>query len=225
MPATSYKPEFLCVLLAASLPACSWFHTEPVARDAAVVDRPADVTTATRGRRRRRNRGPRVATAQPNGHAPVGSNGADPSVPDNTNDGLDEAPDEAPRVRPRITETGPMLPEDLGSAPDVNYDMGAGQTGPMGLEPAQISRGLNPLLSRLSVCADATTDDNGRGPHGHITVRLRIHNDGRPVAARVSGGGGPAEFITCARRVIASARFDHFSGPDAMATWGFDVDR
>lgn len=205
---------------------CSLFHQDAPAHDAATADRPRDAT-AVATRRRRRNRNGRVVaqnTPNANGHAPVGgpagSEALDPV------DGIDDGPDEsaAPRVRPRITETGPMLPEDLGPPPDVHYDLGAGQNGPMGLEPAQISRGMNPLMGRLSVCADATTDDNGHGPHGHVTVRLRIHNDGHPMAARVSGGGGPPEFITCARRVVASARFDHFSGPDVMATWGFDVD-
>ena len=119
-----------------------------------------------------------------------------------------------------------MLPEDLGPPPAVAYDLGAGSAathGPAGLEPAQISHGMDPLLPRCGACAEATTDDQGHGPHGRVTVRLRIRGDGRPIAARVSGGGGPPEFITCVRRVVASARFDHFGGPDVFATWGFDV--
>lgn len=212
-------------VLSFALLGCSFLHPDAPARDAA-VDRPHDATTVAT-RRRRRNRNGRV-TAQnnpgANAHAPGSPAGSEALDPINGVDDPGDPGDPAPRERPRITETGPMLPEDLGSAPDVHYDMGAGQTGPMGLEPAQITRGMNPLMHRLTVCADATTDDNGRGPRGHVTVRLRIHNDGRPVAARVSGGGGPPEFITCARRVVASARFDHFGGPDVMATWGFDVD-
>src|SRR5439155_23923452 len=117
----------------------------------------------------------------------------------------------APRQRPRITETGPMLSEDLGRPSDATLDLTRGGSGPMGLEPVQISRGMDPLLGRLSVCADATTDEQGRGPHGRVTVRLRIRPNGTPVAARVGGGGGGSDFVACVRRVVASARFPSFS--------------
>ena len=124
-----------------------------------------------------------------------------------------------------MTETGPVLPEDLGPPPSVELDLTQGaQAGPMGLEPAQIRRAMDPLLPRMAACAEATTDESGHGPRGRVGVRLRVHGDGRPTAARVSGGGGTAEFVTCVRRVVASARFDHFGGPDVFATWGFDVD-
>ncbi len=126
----------------------------------------------------------------------------------------DDAP---PSARPRITESGPMLPEDVGRAAAVNYDMRGGEpSGPMGLDPSQIAEGLRPLMSRFTNCAAAT------GAHGHVGMRLRIASSGSPTAARVTGPG-PAEFTTCVRRVIASARFDHFNGPDALASWGFDV--
>lgn len=187
----------------------------PPPPDVPAVDAAPEVSVA-RGRRRRRGRAtPRART---NGTpAPNGTSVA-------SNDPPDDFEEDPPAPRPRITETGPMLPEDMGPAPEVNYDLGAANDGPMGLEPSQISRGMNPLLGRLTTCAAATTDDNGRGPHGHVTVRLRIHNDGRPMAARVSGGSGPPEFITCCRRVVASARFASFRGPDVLANWGFDVD-
>jgi hypothetical protein len=117
-----------------------------------------------------------------------------------------------------------MLPENIGPAPEVNYDMAGGGDGPLGIAPEQVTRGMNPLMQRLGTCAAATTDDNGRGPHGRVSVRMRIRNDGTPVAARVSGGGGPPEFVTCVRRVVASAHFERFRGPDAIVGWGFDVD-
>jgi hypothetical protein len=118
-----------------------------------------------------------------------------------------------------------MLTENIGSAPAATYDMTSEHaSGPMGLEPQQISQGMNPVMGRLSACADATTDDHGGGPHGRVSVRLRIRNDGNPIAARVTGGGGPPEFVTCVRRVVASARFPRFNGPDVLASWGFDVD-
>lgn len=191
--------------------------------DAAVRDAAADVRRdAPRATRRRRRRGPRVASANgraapraaPNG---AGATGLAPELPD-------EPADEAPAPRPRITETGPMLPEAIGPAPEVTYDMGGGAEGPMGISESQVSRGLDPLLPRLGNCAAATTDDDGRGPHGRVRVRLRIRNDGRPIAAQVSGAGGPPEFVTCVRRVVASARFEGFRGPDAIVGWGFDVD-
>jgi hypothetical protein len=157
----------------------------------------------------------RVAVANNN---PGARNAQAPTEP------LDDEVGDPEPARPRITETGPMLTDNLGPAPEVNYDMGAGSEGPMGLSPEQVTRGMNPLMGRLGNCAAATTDDRGNGPHGRVSVRLRIHNDGRPIAARVSGGGGPPEFIPCVRRVVASARFDTFHGPDVMVGWGFDVD-
>ncbi len=117
-----------------------------------------------------------------------------------------------------------MLPEDLGPPPATTYDLGGGSTGPMGLSPEQVSEGFRPVMARLTTCAAATTDDQGHGPHGRVTVRIRVGGDGRPKAARVSGGGGPLEFLPCVRRVVASARFERFAGPDVFATWGFDVD-
>ncbi|MEI8254689.1 MAG: hypothetical protein WCJ30_03365 [Deltaproteobacteria bacterium] len=128
-----------------------------------------------------------------------------------------ESDDIPPAARPRITENGPMLPDDVGRAAAVNYDMREGvASGPMGIDPSQVAEGLRPLMSRFTTCAAAT------GAHGHIGIRLRIASNGSPTAAHVSGPG-PAEFITCVRRVVASARFDHFNGPDAFASWGFDV--
>jgi hypothetical protein len=123
-----------------------------------------------------------------------------------------------------MTETGPLLPEDLGPPPSTELDLTQGASGPMGLEPSQVRRGLDPLLGRLTACAAATADAAGNGPRGHVGVRLRVHGDGRPTAARVTGGGGVPEFVLCVRRVVASARFDRFAGPDVFATWGFDVD-
>ena len=117
-----------------------------------------------------------------------------------------------------------MLPENLGPPPEVSYDMGAGGEGPLGITESQVSQGLDPLLPRFGNCAAATTDDQGHGPHGRVRVRLRIRNDGRPTAATVSSAGGSPEFVTCARRVVASARFESFRGPDAIVGWGFDVD-
>jgi hypothetical protein len=149
----------------------------------------------------------------------------DLALGDDPGGGGDDNNDPAPAPRPRITETGPMLPEDLGSRPQMNLDMThESAQGPMGLEPGQISSGLSPLMSRFQNCAAATSDGAGHGPHGHVSVRMRIRGDGHPTAARVSGGSGPAEFTTCVRRVVAAARFDHFQGPDIFATWGFDVD-
>ncbi|MFO0604851.1 MAG: hypothetical protein U0324_16840 [Polyangiales bacterium] len=192
--------------------------------DAAVRDAAVDARrdAGNRANRRRRRRGPRVASA--NGRAaPRNAPGVEPT--NSAAELPDEGPvDEAPAPRPRITETGPMLPENLGPAPEVTYDMGGPGEGPMGLNESQVSRGLDPLLPRLGNCAAATTDDDGRGPHGRVRVRLRIRNDGRPTAAQVSGGGGSAEFVTCVRRVVASARFASFRGPDVIVGWGFDVD-
>jgi len=124
-----------------------------------------------------------------------------------------------------MAETGPTLPEDLGPPPARTLDLGTAPGGlAEGLEPRQVSRGLDPLLPRLSACAEATTGDDGHGPRGHVTVRLRVRNDGHPVAARVSGGGGPSLFVLCVRRVVASARFERFGGADVFVTWGFDID-
>ncbi len=133
--------------------------------------------------------------------------------------------DEPDPPRPRITETGPMLPDNLGPPPQQTLDMtGSGGEGQIGLEERDVNRALNPLLSRMGNCAAATTDDDGRGPHGRVAIRVRVRNDGRPTAARVTGGGGPAEFTTCVRRVVASARFTAFRGSDVIVGWGFDVD-
>ncbi len=205
----------LLALSAALTAACPDRPSAPPPRDAA-ADRARDVLAA-RAPRRRRGRArvrtvARNAAGQPN---TAGENVLSPVEVDDTT----EAP-----PRPRITETGPMLPENLGPPPSMTLDMGSESQGPMGLEPAQISRGLDPLLPRFGACAEATTDDQGHGPHGRVTIRLRIRNDGQPIAARVSGGGGSAEFVTCVRRVTAASRFAHFNGPDVFATWGFDVD-
>jgi hypothetical protein len=117
-----------------------------------------------------------------------------------------------------------MLPENLGPAPQQTIDFSATGDGPIGLDETAVSRALNPLLSRFSACVSATTDDNGRGPHGHISVRMRVRNDGHPTAARVSSGGAGSDFVNCARRVAASARFRPFRGSDVLIGWGFDVD-
>lgn len=164
------------------------------------------------------------APTSPTGNS---SRGVDNSGDNDLNDVDDPGPvaQAPPAPRPRITETGPMLPENV-ERPGGNVELdltGHGASGPMGLEPSQISAGLNPLLGRFQNCAAATSDEQGHGPSGRVSVRLRIRNDGTPVAARVSGGGGPAEFLTCARRVVASARFASFSGPEVLASWGFDV--
>ncbi len=123
-----------------------------------------------------------------------------------------------------MTETGPTLPENLGPAPEQTMDLAGGGEGPIGLQEADVSRGFNPLLGRLSDCAAATTEDDGRGPRGRVSIRVRIRNDGRPIAARVTGGNGPPEFVLCVRRVVASARFRPFRGADEIVGWGFDVD-
>jgi hypothetical protein len=191
----------------------------------------ADAATRVAGRRRRGRRGSRTnyaarASTGPSGamaaHAPSDRGLADPGAATNDDLALGDDPGDdeepAPAARPRITETGPMLSENVGSPGNVNYDMtGSTAGGPMGLDASQISQGLRPLMGRFTNCAAAT------GAHGHVAVRLRIQNSGAPVAARVTGPGG-GEFITCVRRVVASARFDRFNGPDAFATWGFDVD-
>jgi hypothetical protein len=163
------------------------------------------------------------STASAGAHASSDRGAADPGAATNDDLALSDDPgedddDNAPAARPRITETGPMLPENVGSPGNQTLDMRGGDpSGPMGLDPSQISEGLRPLMTRFTNCAAAT------GARGHVSVRLRIQNSGAPVAARVSGPGG-GEFITCVRRVVASARFDRFNGPDAFASWGFDVD-
>lgn len=188
----------------------------PSVEDAAV--------TARRGRRRRRTRvrsgnsGSLAQNSANSGNDPVNSGSSANST------GPQEI-DEPDPPRPRITETGPMLPENLGPAPEQTLDMtGSGGEGPIGLSENDVNRALNPLLSRMGNCAAATTDDDGRGPHGRVAIRVRVSNNGRPTAARVSGGGGPAEFTTCVRRVVASARFTAFRGSDVIVGWGFDVD-
>lgn len=185
----------------------------PVRPADAGVDVPRDAR-GRQGRRRRRAR-VRVASRTPQGTTapPVGPQGP-----------IEDDPPEAPRVRGPIPERGPVLTDNLGPPPEAHFDMAAGQEGPMGLSPEQVRQGLEPLMPRFVACVEWGTDDEGHGPRGRVPVRLRIHNDGRPVAARVSGAGGSAEFVTCVRRVVAAARFDRFAGPDVMATWGFDVD-
>ncbi len=117
-----------------------------------------------------------------------------------------------------------MLTENIGSAPQQTIDFSSGGgDGPIGLDETAVARTLNPLISRFSNCVSATTDDNGRGPHGHISVRMRVRNDGQPIAARVGSGGGGTDFVNCARRVAASARFRSFRGGDVIIGWGFDV--
>lgn len=112
-----------------------------------------------------------------------------------------------------------MLPEELGPAPSMQLDLSQSNEGPLGIEPAQVSRGMDPLMNRLQVCA-AATDARGR-----VSVRMRIRPDGVPTAARVSlSGGADGEFIPCVRRVVASARFSRFNGPDAIVSWGFSID-
>lgn len=196
--------------------ACS--HETPApARDAApsVAARPDAGRTARRRRRR-----PRAQSRQAGAHAsntPTAQAGDPPAE-------VDDYGDEPPRPR-TMPETGPTISEDLGPPPAQSFDMAQGASeGPMGMDPQAVSRGLNPLLPRFSACAAFATDDQGHGPHGRVTVRLRIRNDGQPLAARVSGGGGTSDFVLCVRRVVASARFSRFNGPDAMASWGFDVD-
>jgi hypothetical protein len=201
-------------------------HAVPVPREAGITTGP-DAGVLARGRRVRRGRRRAVPVGTDPGafasaHAPGDRSGDDLGIPDDLSNGSEEP---APRVRARMTETGPMLPENVGSPGNVSYDMtNGGGSGPTGLDDGQVARGLNPLLGRLSNCADATSDDQGHGPHGRVSIRLRIHSNGSPVAARVSGGNGSAEFITCVRRVIASAHFASFNGPDVFASWGFDVD-
>ncbi len=201
------------IALASGCPGCPGSDAPANDHRDAAVDAARDASNA-RGRGRRRRRGVRVASAGSNAQRGA----QQPTEP------IEDDPSEPEPQRPRITETGPMLTENIGPAPEVSYDMGAGSEGPMGLSPEQVTRGMNPLMNRLGNCAAATTDERGVGPHGRVSVRLRIHNDGRPIAARVSGGGGPPEFIPCVRRVVASARFDTFHGPDVIVGWGFDVD-
>ncbi len=210
MMSRRFLPFAIAATLFSGCPGCP--DEKPSATPAADASVDAARDAGGRARRGRRRRGVRVA-ANTNART-----NADPQAPAQPEDEADDMP------RPRITETGPMLPENLGPAPEVNYDMGGAGEGPLGIAPEQVTRGMNPLMGRLGNCAAATTDDQGNGPHGRVSVRLRIRNDGRPIAARVSGGGGPPEFITCVRRVVASARFESFRGPDAMVGWGFDVD-
>jgi hypothetical protein len=179
-------------------------------RDAAVVDAPV------RRNRRLRRRAARNRVRPANGVAAAPAAGSPGEV-------FDEDPPEAPRVR-HNPESGPTLPEDLGPPPATTFDMTQANDGPMGLEPAQVSRALNPLLPRFAACAEFATRDDGSGPRGRVNLRLRVRPDGSPAAARVAGGNGGPEFVLCVRRVAASARFAHFGGPDVFVTWGFDVD-
>ncbi|MBL8681200.1 MAG: hypothetical protein JNK05_18630 [Myxococcales bacterium] len=223
----------LALTLALSLPFDLGCTSKPRSADAGatIAQAPADAGM-TRGRRRRRRTRVRTASTQ---SPQIAQNTADPTgrtrtptpqpTPTQaTSAGLLED-DEPDPPRPRITETGPMLTENLGPPPSQTMDLTTtGGDGPMGLDESAVSRALNPLLGRLGNCAAATTDDDGRGPHGRVSIRVRVANSGRPIAARVSGGGGPAEFTTCVRRVIASARFSSFRGPEQIIGWGFDVD-
>jgi hypothetical protein len=197
--------------------ACSQRKPQP---DVVVSAPPTLDAGVARGRRRRR-RTRIVAQNSPTATDP--SNSARASGSTATSTGPQEF-DEPDPPRPRITETGPMLPENIGPAPEQTLDMTGGSEGPIGLSENAVSRALNPLLGRMGNCAAATTDDDGRGPHGRVSIRIRVRNDGQPIAARVSGGGGPPEFITCVRRVVASARFSAFRGSDSIVGWGFDVD-
>lgn len=212
MPAKRTPSPWLLGLVGLACGASPGCHSAPPkAPDAGpAVVATTDVGARARTRRPRRRR---PVARTPNAPQVAASEPAEPED--------DEGP--AP-PRPRMTETGPTLPEDLGPPPSMEMDLTQGNQGPMGLEPAQVRRAMDPLMARLGNCAAATTDESGRGPRGRVNVRLRVHGDGRPTAARVSGGGGSAEFVLCVRRVVASSRFDHFAGPDVFVTWGFDVD-
>lgn len=179
-------------------------------------DANATADAPVRRNRRLRRRAARNRVRPSNGVAAAPTNEPAAEV-------YDEDPPEAPRVR-HNPESGPTLPEDLGPPPATTFDMTQANSGPMGLEPAQVSRALNPLLPRFAACAEYATRDDGSGPRGRVNLRLRVRPDGSPAAARVSGGNGGPEFVLCVRRVAASARFAHFGGPDVFVTWGFDVD-
>jgi hypothetical protein len=215
----------LLLALGALVEGCSQ-PPAPPPPDVQTLAAPDAATAAPRARRRRRRAAGSRAMAAAHRPTTGAENAFDPASASESDLAFADEPDEpAPRPRPRITETGPMLPEDLGRPPEVQLDMTGGEaSGPMGIDPAAVSRGFAPLLGRLQRCAEGSADEQGNMPHGRITVRLRIRADGTPLAARVSGGGGPAVFIPCVRRVVASARFAPFRGPDAFATWGFDVD-
>lgn len=200
------------VLLSAALSACPERPATTPAVDAAADVSRADARAATR--RRRRSRRPR---AQRGARAPSNANPAVDNAPE---------PDETdePAARMENPETGRTLREDLGPPPETTLDMTQGSAqGPMGLSPSQVSRAMDPLLPRCQACA-AYAGEQGHEPHGRVTARLRVRNDGHPLAARVSGGGGDPRFILCVRRVVAAARFASFAGPDVFVTWGFDVD-
>lgn len=204
----------LGVGLALALEGCRESRVVPAGDAAAGPDARADVTSA-RGRRGRGRRGRRVAVANTNANENRAARTTE-SPAEDPGGGDDE---QAPEPRPRITERGPMLPEDLGAAPSMQMDLTQANEGPLGIEPSQVSRGLDPLMGRFQVCA-AATDAQGR-----VSVRLRIRADGTPLAARVSlNGNAGAEFLPCVRRVVASARFARFNGPDAMVNWGFSID-
>lgn len=206
-PATQRLSLAWLLALTQGLSACPSREAPPDV--APVIDATARADAPSRARRRRRSR---VRLAQ---------NGARATSPSPASDPTDTEAPPRPRTNP---EAGPTLPEDLGPPPSTTFDMAQGGGGAVGLEPAQISRGMNPLMARFGACAEFATGDDGSGPRGRVSVRMRIRNDGRPSAARVSGGGGGAEFTLCVRRVVAAARFDRFEGPDIFATWGFDVD-
>jgi len=219
----------IALALALSLPidlGCS-SRSRPADAGVGIAQPPQDSGIA-RGRRRRRRTRVRTASAQSpivaqNSGPVLTQRPVQPSTQATSTGPIED--DEPDPPRPRITETGPMLTENLGPPPSQTIDLTTtGGDGPIGLDESAVSRALNPLLGRLGNCAAATTDDDGRGPHGRVGIRMRVGNNGRPMAARVSGGGGSSEFVTCVRRVVASARFTTFRGPEQIIGWGFDVD-
>jgi hypothetical protein len=203
----------LVILVGMLLSACP--SRQPPAPTVSAVDAGESRDVRARGTRRRRRSRVRLALngarAQPGAAAP-----ADPA------EGVDE--DDTPE-RPRTNpESRPPLPTDLGPPPSSSFDMTQMNNGPLGLEPDEITRGMNPLMSRFVACAEWGAQADGAAPRGHVSVRMRVRNDGRPSAARVSGGGGGAEFTLCVRRVVAAAHFARFEGPEVFANWGFDID-
>lgn len=147
-------------------------------------------------------------------------------TPPGEDDGTDETNETNVSAPLQNPENGPMLSENLGPPPETHFDLTEAPSAdprPMGLTPGQVTRAMNPLLSRCQGCA-AYVMSLGAEPHGRVTARIRVRNDGHPIAARVTGGGGDPRFITCVRRVVASARFTAFAGPEVFTTWGFDVD-
>lgn len=208
-PSATHPSLVWLIALSQGLAACP--SREPAPDVPAAVDAPSRTDVPARARRRRRSR---VRIAQSGARTPTAAQSP-----------VESDEEVAGPARPRTNpESGPTLPEDLGPPPAATFDMTQGGGGAMGLEPAQITRGMNPLMPRFGACAEFATGDDGSGPRGRVSVRMRIRNDGRPTAARVSGGNGGSDFTLCVRRVVAAARFERFEGPDIFATWGFDVD-